>query len=129
MDIYIYSVYRFQSVVLRCPKRRLHSRFLECVFFFFRVMGCWPIDPQPGRPVYLSLSVCSPLTCPARVVLPVATLPAAKLSGSLHHASLLTWQKMPSSRWRYFNECKFKIPLLKVLFPWFSITSITFELL
>ena len=39
--------------------------------------------------MYLSLSECSPLTCPARVTLPVATLPPAWLSGSLHHASLL----------------------------------------
>jgi len=28
------------------------------------------------------------LTCPARVALPVAALPPALLSGSLHHASL-----------------------------------------
>ena len=34
-------------------------------------------NPQPGGPVYLSLSGFSPLTCPARVALPVAKLAPA----------------------------------------------------
>jgi len=48
---------------------------------------------QHKGPVYLSLSGCSPLTYPARVALPVATLPPAYLSGSLHRTSLLTGKR------------------------------------
>ena len=107
-------IYRFQNVVLRCPTPRLHRtvRFSEPLSRFFSTCVFFPGDgvlahrpnTQPGGPVYLSLSGCSPLTCPARVALPVATLPPALLSGSLHHANSLTRQKMPSSRWRYFKE-------------------------
>ena len=52
--------------------------FLACMFFLAgdEVLAHRP-NPQPGGPVYLSLSGCSPLTCPARVALPVATLPPA----------------------------------------------------
>ena len=40
-----------------------------CMFFL--------AGDEAGGPVSLSLSGCSPLTCPARVALPVATLPPA----------------------------------------------------
>jgi len=66
-------------------------------------------NPQPGGPMYLSMSGCSPLTCPARMALPVATLLPAYLSRSLHNASLLTRQKMPSSWWRYLKDVSDKV--------------------
>ena len=52
--------------------------FLACVFFFpgEGLLAHRP-NTQPGGPVYLSLSGCSPLTCPVRVAVPVATLPPA----------------------------------------------------
>ena len=84
----------------------LFSSFFQHVCFYLsgdEMLAHRP-NPQPGGPVYVQLSGCSPLNCLARVALPVATLPLAQLSGSLHHASLLTHQKMPSSRWRYLKE-------------------------
>ena len=48
--------------------------FLTCVFFPpGNGVLAHPTNSQPGGPVYLSLSECSPLTCPARMALPVAT--------------------------------------------------------
>jgi hypothetical protein len=58
--------------------RALVKVFLAYVFFFSSdgVLAHRP-TPQPGGPLYLSLSGCSPLSCAPRVVLPVATLPPA----------------------------------------------------
>ena len=79
---------------------RTMSVFSSLCLGFFSMCVLFPGDgvlahrpnPQPGGPMYLSLSGCSPLTCPAREALPVATLPPASLSRSLHQASLLTRQ-------------------------------------
>jgi len=85
----------------------LHLPSLCLGFFsmcFYRVMGCWPIDPTPNLEDQC-ISLClGALLWPVRVALPGATLPPAYLSGSSHHASLITRQKMSSSRWRYFKE-------------------------
>ena len=47
-------------------------------------------NPQPGGPWYRSLSGASFRNCPARVTLPAAILPLAKLLSSLSHKSSLT---------------------------------------
>ena len=69
------------------------SRFFSVCFFPGDELLAHRPKSQPGGPVYLSLSGCSPLTYPARVALPVATLPPAYLSGSLHRTSLLTGKR------------------------------------
>ena len=72
-----YVVRHLDSIASYLPTG-LHLGFFFLEFFFpgDGVLAHRP-NPQPGGPVYLSLSGCSPLTCLASVALPVATLPPA----------------------------------------------------
>ena len=78
-------IYMFSLLFLNTHVGRLltiRPSFHNCTFLavleFFRAEGAGLApNPQPGRPGCLSSSGFYPLTCPASVSLPVATLPPA----------------------------------------------------
>jgi hypothetical protein len=67
---------RFGHLLFSCPAFHNWAFLAFWVFFRGKVAGLAP-NPQPGGPGCLCSSGFYPLTCPAWVALPVATLPLA----------------------------------------------------
>jgi hypothetical protein len=79
LNIYFLSYSLVLALVVYCLSVRLSiiEHFKRYWFFFWGVVGGLAPNPQPGRPGCLSSSDFYPLTCPAWMALPVATLPPA----------------------------------------------------